>query len=501
MLAQLIMRFDSAIEMGQFDEAGEIFRTNTAAIWFGKTTEAFSKVVALLAEQCGEASSELDTWYRAIAGLTSGRLDNPEFLSSFDEDRPYQMFILAVIRMSMYRLVGQPAKALEQTLAMRELSGKLPVVVDNQGGWVMHSLVQTGVSAMLAGDFTLALGAFMEAQLHVPVPGFSFLRRDAMTKSALIHAASGDPVQARTLLDRAEQIPRTSSWVEDHVDVHRNITEILLQTDTPEQAIADLERLDLHDLGEMWPFLILATFRILEVVGSADELEWRMQMFDSMSFPRDDGQGFSGSVIPLYRAVLAAKSGRAAESREHLERIDKRITFSKIGEATIDVISGRPRTALATATQLREETRGLRLFELRRLSILATAQIQLNDSEGAVETLRFAASIPRGLTIREAAYFSDACWELAEKHVEKWPVLTAPIAATLGSHPSPSKTLSNREVEIVAELAKGGSRSEIAARQYVSINTLKTQLNSIYRKLEVSSAKQAVLEAQRRGII
>ena len=42
---------------------------------------------------------------------------------------------------------------------------------------------------------------------------------------------------------------------------------------------------------------------------------------------------------------------------------------------------------------------------------------------------------------------------------------------------------------------------EIASSLYVSVNTVKTHMRGIYRKLGVSNRRQAVVLARRRGLI
>lgn len=56
--------------------------------------------------------------------------------------------------------------------------------------------------------------------------------------------------------------------------------------------------------------------------------------------------------------------------------------------------------------------------------------------------------------------------------------------------------ISDREIEVLELVAKGHSNKEIAARLYVSINTVKTHLARLYAKLEVSRRTQAVDKAR-----
>ena len=50
----------------------------------------------------------------------------------------------------------------------------------------------------------------------------------------------------------------------------------------------------------------------------------------------------------------------------------------------------------------------------------------------------------------------------------------------------------DRIKEIYKELSKGKTNKEIATTLFVSVNTVKTHLKSIYRKLNVKNRTQAV---------
>ncbi|MBN1993702.1 MAG: response regulator transcription factor [Anaerolineae bacterium] len=56
--------------------------------------------------------------------------------------------------------------------------------------------------------------------------------------------------------------------------------------------------------------------------------------------------------------------------------------------------------------------------------------------------------------------------------------------------------LSERELEVLRLIAAGLSNREIAAELVVAVSTVKTHVNNIYRKLDVSSRTQAVAVAR-----
>jgi DNA-binding NarL/FixJ family response regulator len=62
-------------------------------------------------------------------------------------------------------------------------------------------------------------------------------------------------------------------------------------------------------------------------------------------------------------------------------------------------------------------------------------------------------------------------------------------------------SLTPREVEVLALLARGCTYDEVARMLAISSNTVRTYIRSTYEKLHVSSKTEAALEAIRRGLI
>jgi DNA-binding NarL/FixJ family response regulator len=91
------------------------------------------------------------------------------------------------------------------------------------------------------------------------------------------------------------------------------------------------------------------------------------------------------------------------------------------------------------------------------------------------------------------------------------PVPTEPVAAPPAPVPEaaadtspqepPLKPLSDREREILQLIAKGVSNSEAARLLNLSKATIRTHLEHIYRKLEVTNRVEAVTEGIRKGLI
>ena len=61
--------------------------------------------------------------------------------------------------------------------------------------------------------------------------------------------------------------------------------------------------------------------------------------------------------------------------------------------------------------------------------------------------------------------------------------------------------LTERELLVLRYLPSRLSNADIAARLYVSINTLKTHIKNIYRKLEVGDRSEAITRAEELGLL
>ena len=61
--------------------------------------------------------------------------------------------------------------------------------------------------------------------------------------------------------------------------------------------------------------------------------------------------------------------------------------------------------------------------------------------------------------------------------------------------------LSTRELEVLQLIAKGLTNAEIAARLFLSLNTVKVHARNIYGKLGVNNRTQAVARARTFGIM
>lgn len=182
--------------------------------------------------------------------------------------------------------------------------------------------------------------------------------------------------------------------------------------------------------------------------------------------------------------------------------------FNVVGEA------GRGEEALALAKSLRPD--------------LVLLDISIPDEDGIQIAGRIKDILPQTAIVFVTMYDDDATIRRAlaagaDGYVPKTATanellqgLRAVVAG--GSYLSPSiarrvMTLANqrsggspdrltdRELEMLQLLAGGARPAEVAERMFLSVKTVKNYLSTIYAKLGVSGAAQAVAEAYQRGLV
>jgi LuxR family maltose regulon positive regulatory protein len=168
--------------------------------------------------------------------------------------------------------------------------------------------------------------------------------------------------------------------------------------------------------------------------------------------------------------------------------------------ARLDLAAGRPDRAVDRLSRDLVSD-ALPRLEIERLLLLARGRLQLGDTSRAEEALHRA--LDRGRPGRFVRVFLDDALELAPLLIaaartsldDHLSFLLSRLATSSRPHAAPAgmlEPLTERERELLSYLESHLSQHEIAEVMYISLNTVKTHIKAIYRKLGVASRSEAV---------
>ncbi len=201
---------------------------------------------------------------------------------------------------------------------------------------------------------------------------------------------------------------------------------------------------------------------------------------------------FLAAVVDTAECRIRLRAGdldRAADLLEGIEPGPERTLL----EARAWLEAGRPDEVAGVVAGLLEDD-GDRLRRFEAVALAARAAGEQGDGREARRLLAGVAAVAR----REGAVrrFLDDGFDIGEE-----------LAAVPAAGPAPAggarlvEPLSEREMAVLRYLPSRLSNREIGAELYVSLNTVKSHLKAIYRKLDVDSRQDAVRRARQMGIL
>ncbi|KHK99299.1 hypothetical protein LK09_03145 [Microbacterium mangrovi] len=392
------------------------------------------------------------------------------------------------------RLDGDAVAAYIVLRGAPEVVGSITQLIDPTGGFQSFFLAQAAATAALAGEFADALALNERLLLIAPRPGHEFLTRRAHVRSALLHGLFGDRAAARIHRRRATETPRTCSWIEPQIDLEVRLVDALLRIDDDADAAAEQAlQLTYEPMGEFWPFFVMVAERAAITAGRLEDGRARLGALRATGLASAGVSGVAASVFGQELGLDAVLRGNVVQAREELAAADPDHWRTHFVEALVALLASNPRRAMREVAAAEPQTRGLRQAEYRRLAVLALAHFAEGEEAGSTAVItRIAQQLGpfdhAFLTMLSPGLMSQV--EATAPGVRRDPRWVHDALGVLGR-----PRLSASELKVLAGLGRGLSREEIADSLFISANTVKSQLASLYRKLGVSSAGAAVREA------
>lgn len=195
-------------------------------------------------------------------------------------------------------------------------------------------------------------------------------------------------------------------------------------------------------------------------------------------------QGVASLIVPRPEFELVGEVGDGRQAVEEIRRLGPDVAVVDLrlpGIDGIEVVESLEREGLPTRVII------LSAYEESHIvyrAIASGARAYLPKVCSGETLCGTVMAVARGETIIPPSLQSGLAGEIrARRERSEDPILTA------------------RELEILRMAAQGLSAPEIAKRLVVSVTTVKTHLQHVYAKLEVSDRAAAVAQALRRGLL
>lgn len=412
---------------------------------------------------------------------------------------PALRVLLAVIEAGALRMTGRFSRSLKAARRAASLYEQLTLEQrESLAGVHGTVLVHTGLSFFYAGEPERAHEFFLAAQEAT----HPLARLQGISLTAGSFALQGHMPEALSSAASLEAENWPVHQVEGYPGAMYQFARGLLALEGGDydEAIARVDSLAPHlETIEHWPLLMY--LRAIAEMGRGNALSAATQL--EMALHRGARPSVAEGTRMLLDATLAnlhMAAGHAARAEASLAKHPSGLLATR---ARLQLVLGNP---VEAERLLRGDHPSTPRLLAEHLLLLAAARLRLGrtDEAATVAERAFATLHDRRLTspfrlmpVTDAVALVELV-NTADRLSGLRPFMRELVAAP-GFMPAapPAVQLTERELVVLRQLVTPASLSEVAAGLYVSPNTVKSQVKSVYKKLGVSSREQAVAEAGR----
>jgi LuxR family maltose regulon positive regulatory protein len=382
-------------------------------------------------------------------------------------------------------------------------------------------LTQLGIVEMWTGDLDGATEHLERAQAVATEAGVEWTAFASSAHLALASVLRGDLARSLRRANEALGIAERRGWTrsEPAGAAYCVLAAVCLQRDQLDEAERLIAQAStaVRDTREP-PLLAVHLLNRVQLssdrgqpAGALDLLHTTRERFAAWPLPAPLRE-----LLTVQEGLLHAATGDPRSARALLEGATPRSLAIANALARLDLLEGEARAARALlAPHLDDLDHGLALptrAEARLLDALALDA--LADHAGAARSLELSLDLaePAGLR-RIFVTLGDAVGALLRRHVRQGtahPAMVGDLVETIERRGRParrsapevlSEPLSDREQAILGYLPTMMSNHEIAGELMISVNTVKTHLKAIYRKLDAPGRREAVQRARELALI
>ncbi|RKT54219.1 LuxR C-terminal-related transcriptional regulator [Saccharothrix australiensis] len=408
------------------------------------------------------------------------------------------------------RMRGASAEAEElgERLAARAAQlGALPGGdAEARPGWLA---LQRGLTRSLMDDFPAAVELYRQAYERATAePATAATALNAAANLAMIFAHLGHAALAHQWLDRMRGFEPPSERVRLLLTVGGTIAQGWHALDRYDEA--DLaERLAVTGDGtrplEVWPFVAALVFAHGLHLGDPATSLAHLGALPLSHAPELVAQGTAFRVLRRAHVELLIATGQATRALRLIKQADPQCSWLALPAARLRLLNGEYEAVRAMASRTSWHETTSRRDARQMLLLKAIAARRMGDEDEARRSLVPVRRVRTPDEVLSLAALSPAdrdevvrlgdlplTDEAAQRLARARPVFPERVELV---------ELTNREQVVLAELDAGLTLGEVARKLVVSVNTVRTQVKSAYRKLGASSREGALMRAHELGVL
>ncbi|WP_413768715.1 helix-turn-helix domain-containing protein [Rhodococcus pyridinivorans] len=410
-----------------------------------------------------------------------------------------QALYVATVQTLTLRVSGEFGEAARLTLLLRPLVDSiLEHRPDDLGPQLPLLRVQWAITLQLAGYLTESTTVFRRAYRGAYAVNIAFVIQNAAGSSALNWAVTGDNPRAREWLRIESNAEPTEGRWGEMVKVGGRVASALVHLDSLEldRAVGYLDELGVPRVSEeLWGFVAYGRAYYNLAAGNAYDGLTELHRLIASHHDLFDRGAFSRILLGAAEIDLQLALGNGNLARALAEESPQNHPMLVVTNARVELFTGHPEIALKKLKRVPWTECGFPRAHVEALLIEASAHLDLDEKDAAVRSWQRACTLAEALGNRRA--FTTLAEGVAGRLAEPGG-LTVPDEAigSVFTEPVTHVELSRRETDVLELLALGSTHADIAKKLFVSHNTIKTQLRSIYRKLGVHTRVEAIGRAR-----
>ena len=410
------------------------------------------------------------------------------------------LLYIATGHMVGLRRAGKLAEALTLAAHVTEQASVLQQIDTPSFGLVSWFQIQHGLTLTLAGRHDEAKALYHRAweiglrasKSHVPA--------NAAANLAMTFALQGDMSRAQVWRQRFSDHNGLGYWTSHLAGAGAHVAAGIAALDDLDEAAARREIAllgDGTDELELWPFVAYLSAQFGLLFGNPRDALSAVNRAVNSHPVQPTGEG--SELIARARADLLIAAGNGQFARLIVNASGASNTLLGVTSARLARLAGDPARARGIAARLFNANVLSPRDHLELLITDGLAAAQMGDTFDAGKRLANAHQLVKDSGIRSALRLVTD----SDRHLLAAvdPGLLPAVGRPIYPDAVALVDLTRREQQLLTALTGTGSRSDLAQAMHLSVNTVKTQLATLYRKLGATSRDDAIMRAHQLGLL